>query len=274
MKKYWIKLYVESVEDPKLAKLPDNLWRRFVECLLMAGKLDEEGFLPALADMAFTLRKQETALQHELEQLAKVGLMEIKPYDLFESRWHVTKFSERQAPSAAATRQKRHRDKKKESTPQSPLKEKGEEKDRSDTYTYCYSDSDVTRNVTNNVTRYAPEEEERMQTFYERSLSLIEKWKGLTANKRKLNVKNTADYDDYFVPAITLVDLFDGDDAAAWLAVEEEYYRMIREGMTVKRLSAISPGVAAAVNRLSVAAAKVSDYYDPAMPAPGQGGVY
>jgi len=274
MKTYWIKLYVESVEDPKLAKLPDNLWRRFVECLMMAGRIGEDGFLPALADMAFTLRKQETALQHELEQLAKVGLMEIKPYDLFQSRWYVSKFSERQAPSAAATRQKRHRDKKKESTPQSPLKEKREEKEVTDPYTYCYSDSNVTRNVTNNVTRNASEEEERMQDAYDRSLVLIEKWQKLTVNRRRLNVKDKDDYADYFVPAISLVDLFDNDDAAAWQAVEGEYYRMIREGLTVKRLSAVSPGVAAAVNRLSVAAAQTSDYYDPAMPEPGQGGVY
>ena len=36
--KYWIKLYHEVLDDPKMARLPDRLYRRCIEVFLLAGK--------------------------------------------------------------------------------------------------------------------------------------------------------------------------------------------------------------------------------------------
>lgn len=50
--KYWIKLYHEILHDPKMGRLPDNLWRRCIELFLLAGELgaevdeDDKGHLP------------------------------------------------------------------------------------------------------------------------------------------------------------------------------------------------------------------------------------
>ena len=38
--KFWIKLYHEILDDPKMGRMPDRLWRRTIELFLLAGELD------------------------------------------------------------------------------------------------------------------------------------------------------------------------------------------------------------------------------------------
>ena len=103
--KYWIKLYHEVLHDPKMGKLPDNLWRRVIELFLLAGETDQDGILPDVDDMAWTLRLPLEQLELELEQLQKVNIV-----SLVGEKWVVTKFSERQAAVSPAERMKRMRD--------------------------------------------------------------------------------------------------------------------------------------------------------------------
>jgi len=103
--KYWLKLYHEILHDYKMFSLSDRLYRRVIECLLMAGELDEEGFLPALPEMAFTLRTDSKELMGELRELEKVGIL--TPVD---DGWIVTNFAERQAAVSDAERVRRWRD--------------------------------------------------------------------------------------------------------------------------------------------------------------------
>jgi hypothetical protein len=102
--KYWIKLYHEMLYDRKMAQLEDRLWRRVVECFLMAGEQNEDGYLPPLADMAWTLRTQEEFLETELNELMSIGVLQH-----IDKRWHVTKFSKRQAPVNSTDRVKNYR---------------------------------------------------------------------------------------------------------------------------------------------------------------------
>lgn len=44
--KYWIKLYHEILDDHKMGRLPDRLWRRVIELILLAGEQDDEGLHP------------------------------------------------------------------------------------------------------------------------------------------------------------------------------------------------------------------------------------
>ena len=46
MADYWLKLYIEILDDPKMAVLPDRLWRRIIELFLIAKKLHMNGHLP------------------------------------------------------------------------------------------------------------------------------------------------------------------------------------------------------------------------------------
>lgn len=102
--KYWIKLYHEILHDRKMQRLRDRLWRRVIECFLMAGELDEGGFLPRLDDMAWDLRLEPEMLEADLMELAGVGILEQR-----EGRWFVTKFAARQQTMSKAEYMRRLR---------------------------------------------------------------------------------------------------------------------------------------------------------------------
>lgn len=129
--KYWIKLYHEMLDDPKVAKLEDSAYRRFVECLLLAGEMDEGGFLPPLSDMAWRLRLPDDTMQSNMTRLALAGLVELREYSPTEERWFVSKFDKRQAPMKKAEYMRRLRE------------------ERQNSAYYSGSDEDVTEHVTN-----------------------------------------------------------------------------------------------------------------------------
>jgi hypothetical protein len=102
--KFWIKLYHEILDDPKMGSLEDRLWRRVVELFLLAGDFDEEGRLPALEWMAWRLRRTSEELESDLVEIAKAGIVENRG-----GFWWVSNFAERQAAESSAERAKRWR---------------------------------------------------------------------------------------------------------------------------------------------------------------------
>ena len=90
--KYWIKLYHEILHERKMAQLSDHLWRRSIEFFLFAGEVDDDGALPTLDDMAWTLHQSPELIETDLAELANVGIV-----DQRGGRWFVTNFSKRQA---------------------------------------------------------------------------------------------------------------------------------------------------------------------------------
>jgi len=104
--KYWIKLYHEVLHDPKMGRLPDRLWRRTIELFLMAGERDQGGWLPDVADMAWTFRMEPAELEADLEALQNGPSIVTKD----EGGWFVTKFARRQAPVSAVERKRRQRE--------------------------------------------------------------------------------------------------------------------------------------------------------------------
>ena len=107
---YWIKLYHEVLNDPKMGRLPDRLWRRVVECFLLAGEQDEGGYLPSVEDMAWRLRCDPAELEQELGEIAELGILRYAQNDVDDGRWFVVKFGERQAAVSSTERVKRHRE--------------------------------------------------------------------------------------------------------------------------------------------------------------------
>lgn len=108
--KYWLKMYHEALYDPKLACLPDNLWRRFWECCLMAADADEGGFLPAVEHMAWIVRVSADTLRSELGQMAQSGFVELCLDASKVERWYVTNFSKRQEAQTSTERWRKWRD--------------------------------------------------------------------------------------------------------------------------------------------------------------------
>lgn len=102
--KYWIKLYHEILEDSKMGRLPDNLWRRAIELFLMAGELDSQGQLPGTGDIAWRLRQSEEVLEDELSRLESLGILTKN-----DKGWLVTNFAKRQAPTETVDRVRQFR---------------------------------------------------------------------------------------------------------------------------------------------------------------------
>jgi len=101
MKRQWIKLYLEIMDDPKMGRLSDHLWRRTIELFLLAGENDADGLLPSVEDMAWRLRAAADELTADLQSLK--GIVE-----LTSDGWLVTKFKDRQY-SESYERVKRYR---------------------------------------------------------------------------------------------------------------------------------------------------------------------
>lgn len=128
--KYWIKLYHEILDDPKMGMLPDRLYRRTIELFLMAGELNEDGRLPDVKSIAWRLRVNENDMLEELQALQAVSIVTLQ-----DDCWVVTKFCERQSPVSDAERMKLLRDRK-----------------QKDEY-YCHeSVTNLSQNVTETVT--------------------------------------------------------------------------------------------------------------------------
>ena len=106
--KYWIKLYHEILDDPKMCRLPDHLYRRTIELFLLAGKTGDDGSLPDVPDIAWHLRIEEAQLLQDLQDLSHVGIVTQD-----DDGWFVTKFAERQEAVSGAERVQRYRERQK-----------------------------------------------------------------------------------------------------------------------------------------------------------------
>lgn len=109
MADYWIKWYHEILDDPKMATLPDRLWRRFSELCLLAGKLcvDKSGKLPDTRQIAWALRMSTDDLAIDLAQLSAVGIIEPIP-----NGWIIVNFQKRQQAATTTERVRQHRERK------------------------------------------------------------------------------------------------------------------------------------------------------------------
>jgi len=97
--KYWVKLYLEIIDDYKMGKLTRTLRYRVIEMFCLAGEVNELGYLPPTEQIAWRLRENIEQLESDLIELAKVGIL-----DQRNGRWFVVNFAKRQAPSPATER--------------------------------------------------------------------------------------------------------------------------------------------------------------------------
>lgn len=109
--KYWIKLWHELLDDPKMGPLSDRLWRRTIELFLLAGELDRDGLLPPTEQIAWRLRIPAEDLEQDLIALSQIkddaddeGII-TKQGD----RWFLPAFEQRQAAMTSSERTERGR---------------------------------------------------------------------------------------------------------------------------------------------------------------------
>jgi DnaD/phage-associated family protein len=104
---YWMKLFYEILDDPKVGRLTDHLRWRMVELFLIAGECDQDGILPDIDDIAWRVRSTPEEVSLTLEQLEKVEIVTFGP-----GGWKVTNFSKRNQRVTPADRMKASRERK------------------------------------------------------------------------------------------------------------------------------------------------------------------
>lgn len=109
MANYWIKFYTEVLDDPKVATLPDRLWRRFYELCLIACKEDRSGYLPSIDNIAWSLRQPKDEINADMLELERLGLI---AWDDSACDMKVTNYGKRQASKTPSERQKTSRENK------------------------------------------------------------------------------------------------------------------------------------------------------------------
>jgi len=141
MAHYWLKLYTDILDDPKMGTLPDNLWRRTVELFLIAKRYNDGGTLPPVDEMAWTLRTSPEALTTELHDLAECTTDNGKPGIVHlndDGAWYVTNFAKRQAKTPAAERMRRLRERERRNQTGDSHERNGNEPDTPETRD-CYA---------------------------------------------------------------------------------------------------------------------------------------
>ena len=103
MKRIWIKLYLEILDDAEFGELPEFMKWRAIELFLVAGENGDDGLLPPVARLAWRLRLDEVKIAETLSALTQVGVVHETP-----EGWKITNFKKRQY-SESYERVKRYR---------------------------------------------------------------------------------------------------------------------------------------------------------------------
>ena len=104
MKRSWIKLYLEILDDIEFGELPEFIKWRAIELFLVAGENGDDGLLPSVKRLAWRLRLDEVKITETLSALTQVGVVHETP-----EGWVVTHFIKRQEPMSSAERVKEYR---------------------------------------------------------------------------------------------------------------------------------------------------------------------
>lgn len=108
----WFRFYDDTVNDPKVQKLPPDIFKTWVNLLCIASKYD--GKLPALSDIAFTLRMPEDKIESRINHLIEAGLLDDSDAGMIPHNWNGRQYNSDSA--AERMRKYRERNKKKEVT--------------------------------------------------------------------------------------------------------------------------------------------------------------
>jgi DnaD/phage-associated family protein len=104
---YWAKLWIEILDDPKVAGMPDWLFRRFIFFVLAAKEYDQNGLLQPVKDLAWRLRISEKESAEALQALAEIGVTRETA-----DGWELINFAKRQSVTdkTVAERVRRYRE--------------------------------------------------------------------------------------------------------------------------------------------------------------------
>lgn len=125
----WFRMYTDVLDDPKVQKLPPELFKAWVNLLCLAGRND--GALPSVEDIAFALRMSQDVTRDIVVTLSQHGLLDTEN-GLSPHNWNERQFKSDTANDAKERKRKQRAREKEQQNP--------------DNVTACHSDShgDVT----------------------------------------------------------------------------------------------------------------------------------
>ena len=108
----WFRFYAESVNDPKVQRLPAHLFKTWVNLLCLASA--NGGTLPNREDIAFHLRMSDHDANSQIDELIGLGLLDIATdKNLEPHNWKARQF----ISDSSKDRVRKHRAKKAEASP-------------------------------------------------------------------------------------------------------------------------------------------------------------
>lgn len=102
-KQPWLRLYRDSLHNPKVVTLSDRQHRAWVNCMLMS---DNDGYLPSLRDVAVHMRVTRPDAEQLVCELVEAGLVDPEMLD-GQRRYRMHDWDQHQAPSDNAAERMR-----------------------------------------------------------------------------------------------------------------------------------------------------------------------
>jgi len=122
-KTLWLRLYTEILNDPKVQRLPDSLFRAYINFLCIAKEYSDNGVLPPKKDIAFFLRCPENSVKKLCDGLKNSGLLDLVNEGYSVHGWNNRQYESDGDPTRYS-RVKRFRDNKrngKETAEETPI---------------------------------------------------------------------------------------------------------------------------------------------------------
>lgn len=104
----WFRMYNEVLDDPKVQKLPAEMFKAWVNLLCLASR--NSGELPPIADIAFALRLSQSKAETAVNKLVAAGLIERTETGFRPHNWQGRQFKS----DVSTERVKRFRERSKE----------------------------------------------------------------------------------------------------------------------------------------------------------------
>lgn len=102
----WFRFYDGALDDPKVQRLPPDVFKGWVNILCLASKHD--GRLPAISDIAFALRISDREADSLITALRAAGLLDDDGDAMTPHKWADRQFTD----ATAAERMRRYRERK------------------------------------------------------------------------------------------------------------------------------------------------------------------
>ena len=110
----WFRLYDDTINDPKILKLPEATRWHWVAMLCIASK--NEGHLPPLDDVAIQLRTSPAKATEIIATLVKAGLLDKTETGFAPHNWNGRQYKNDVTDRTAASRAKKYRDRKRDAS--------------------------------------------------------------------------------------------------------------------------------------------------------------